>query len=65
MRLGDAKAPHTPNEQAAALAGTAEKKIGPYKTFHGTPYPVENRFPLADEISRMGTHDGLTPKDGA
>lgn len=30
------KNPVTPNEQAAALAGTAEKKIGSYKTFNGT-----------------------------
>jgi hypothetical protein len=33
------KAPSTPNEQAAALAGTAEKKIGAYKTFTGTRHP--------------------------
>lgn len=32
--------PSTPSEQAAALAGTAEKKIGPYKTFKGaSPRP--------------------------
>lgn len=28
--------PTTPSEQAAALAGVAEKKIGAYKTFKGT-----------------------------
>ncbi|KAJ4143414.1 Cytochrome c oxidase subunit 4 [Fusarium oxysporum] len=28
----DAARPATPNEQAAALAGTAEKKVGSYKT---------------------------------
>ena len=28
--------PTTPNEQAAALAGVTEKKIGSYKTLSGT-----------------------------
>ena len=28
--------PTTPNEQAAALAGTAEKKVGSYKTLKGS-----------------------------
>lgn len=33
----DAKSnPTSPNEQAAALAGTVEKKIGTYKTFTRT-----------------------------
>jgi len=34
VRREASKNPSTPNAQAAALAGTAEKKVGSYKTFH-------------------------------
>lgn len=31
--------PSTPSEQAAALAGTAQKKVGTYKTISGMLFP--------------------------
>ncbi|PHH91366.1 hypothetical protein CDD83_727 [Cordyceps sp. RAO-2017] len=47
--------PSTPNEQAAALAGVAEKKIGPYKTL--------NEIKVEDDLFGPGAAPGTVPTD--
>ncbi|PHH61613.1 hypothetical protein CDD81_8128 [Ophiocordyceps australis] len=47
--------PNTPNEQAAALSGTPEKKIGPYKTL--------SEIRSADDLFGPGAAPGTVPTD--
>ncbi|KFH42586.1 Cytochrome c oxidase subunit-like protein [Hapsidospora chrysogenum ATCC 11550] len=49
------KNPVTPNEQAAALAGTAEKKVGPYKTF--------TEIKSEEDLFGPGAEPGTVPTD--
>lgn len=49
------KNPSTPNEQAAALAGVAEKKIGHYKTF--------NEVKGEEDLYGPGAEPGTVPTD--
>ncbi|KAL6895396.1 cytochrome c oxidase subunit VB domain-containing protein [Trichoderma longibrachiatum] len=47
--------PANPNQQAAALAGTAEKKIGPYKTL--------SEIKTEDDLFGPGAQPGTVPTD--
>ncbi|KAL6850573.1 Cytochrome c oxidase subunit 4 [Amphichorda felina] len=49
------EAPKSPNEQAAAVAGTAEKKIGAYKTF--------TEVKSEDDLFGPGAQPGTVPTD--
>ncbi|EMT70902.1 Cytochrome c oxidase subunit 4, mitochondrial [Fusarium odoratissimum] len=51
----DAARPATPNEQAAALAGTAEKKVGSYKTL--------KEIRTEEDLFGPGAAPGTVPTD--
>merc|ERR1712000_617391 len=53
--LRGSKNPSTPNEQAAALAGTAEKKVGHYKVF--------NEVKGEEDLFGPGAAPGTVPTD--
>ncbi|KZZ95447.1 Cytochrome c oxidase, subunit Vb [Moelleriella libera RCEF 2490] len=55
IRREAAKGPHTPNEQAAALAGTVEKKVGNYK--------VLNEIRSENDLFGPGARPGTVPTD--
>jgi len=55
VRCEAPKNPSTPNEQAAALAGTAEKKVGHYKVF--------NEVKGEEDLFGPGAAPGTVPTD--
>ncbi|TWU76136.1 Cytochrome c oxidase subunit 4 [Metarhizium rileyi] len=55
IRHEAAKGPTTPNEQAAALAGTAQKKVGDYK--------VLNDIKSEEDLFGPGARPGSVPTD--